>query len=99
MPMILNLSKKVLDFPMVSPKRPKKSRSSVDRCLFCKLWAEWLIWQNQDMYWRTHIPLKKPEREGCVSHSHVHRLDVSFVITSVSATGFSYFLFFIVLPE
>ena len=45
------------------------------------------------------IPLKKPEREGCVSHSHVHCLDVSFVITSVSANEFSYFLFLLFCPS
>ena len=36
------------------------------------------------------IPLKKPEREACVSHSHVHCVDASFVINSVRANGFSY---------
>ena len=36
-------------------------------------------------------PLKKPEREASVSHSHVHYLDVSFVIKFVGANGFSNF--------
>ena len=38
-------------------------------------------------------PLKMREREASVSHSHVYCVDVSFVIKSVGANGFSYFLF------
>ena len=36
--------------------------------------------------------LKKREREASVSHSHFYCVDVSFVIKSVGANGFSYFL-------
>ena len=39
--------------------------------------------------------LKKRELEASVSHSYVYCVDVSFVIKSVGANGFSYFLFLV----
>ena len=41
-------------------------------------------------------PLKKREREASVSHSHVYSVDVSFVIKSVGANEFSFFLFLLI---
>ena len=58
--------------------------------------ADWLI-NHLEKQWHGFpggfTPRKKPERETCVGYSHVHCVDVSFVIKSVGANGFSYFLF------
>ena len=92
-----NLSKTALDFPRMSKKLPKKFRSSVDAYLFCKQCGSGF--RRVDWFGKTtariggFTPLKKREREASVSHSQVYCMDVPFVIKSVVANGFSYFLF------
>ena len=64
----------------------KTSEKVPKQCWWLFVLQTMWFWISTD--WRIH-PLKKPEREASVSHSHVHYLDVSFVIKSVGANGFS----------
>ena len=83
--------------PKVSEKLPKKSQSSADDCAVQDFGGSGF--RRIDSFGKTmarivrFIPLKRPEQEACVSHSHVHCVDASSVINSVRAKGFSYFLF------
>ena len=68
----------------------KTSEKVPKQCWWLFVLQTMWFWISAD--WRIH-PHKKHEWEACVSHSHVHYLDVSFVFKSVGANGFSYFLF------
>ena len=80
-----------------SEKAPKQCSSLfvLRQTMWFWISVDWLIWQNKVARIGGLTPLKKTEREACVSQlAHVHWLDVSFVISqSVGANGFSYFLF------
>ena len=87
MPMIFEPFQESSGFSDGISKTSEKSRSCVDGCLFFKLWAEWLIYQNHDTYILADSSPLRSLNGKLVS------VTLTFVIKSVGANGLSFFLF------